>query len=479
MSEHPDIAELIEDHALERVPDDQRENWLAISWSTTGLVTSIAILFFGALVCFVAGVKIALLAGIASFVIGSSIGWAIARVAYNTGLSNTLITRQHGLGVRGSALASVIFGMLVIGFLAIENALLYKGCLFFFELNDTLTNKVLIYGMLTAVWICMTAFGFHLVTRFASVLIVAFLVIMAYMLWVVLGSSGKPVDDVVLFSTQLPADALASMGIVSDTDKFIFSLNLLLGPSVAIALNTADFGRYGRSVADVGAAATIGVFFQSLLVMLVGGILVYAGSGAMVEHYVSVEGMSQAEAHQMVLKSPDSIAASFIIFGGFIGFILMMAAQGKAQVLNTYCSSLSVANFADALFKWRPGRIYFVIIANIIALLMLYGHILELVEAWIKLLGVLLSALSSVIIADYYIVKPRLKKWGIDDTQLPDVNWAGVIAILLAIYSAHYLLKPYQPIEVLTSIVVTLVSYSGLRLVFRRSAQEKRSTAQG
>lgn len=67
MSEHHDIAELIEDHALERVPDDQRENWLAISWSTTGLVPSIAILFFGALVCFVAGVKIALMAGIASF----------------------------------------------------------------------------------------------------------------------------------------------------------------------------------------------------------------------------------------------------------------------------------------------------------------------------------------------------------------------------------------------------------------------------
>lgn len=461
-----DIASVVEDHALEPVPLDQRESWLAITWNTTGLVTSIAMLFLGALVCFVAGVRIALLAGATSFVIGSSIGWAIARVACATGLSNTLITRHHGLGVRGSALASAIFGMLIIGFLAIENALLYKGCLFFFGLADTLLSKLLIYGILTGIWILATAFGFHLVTRFSSVLTVAFLVLMAYMLWLVFDLSAQPVADVMFFDTQLPAVALTHMGIVTDADKYVFGVNILLGPAVAIALNTADFGRYGRSVGDVRTAATIGVFVQSILMALVGGMLVHAGSGAMIEHYVTVQGMSADDARQMVLKSPDSIAAAFIIFGQFAGFALMMAAQAKTQVLNTYSSSLSVANLADALFGWRPGRIHFVVIANIIALLMLYGHILELVEAWIKLLSVLLSALASVIIADFFIVRPRLEARGIDCSKPREVNWIGVASIALAVGSAHYLLKPYQPVEVLTSIVVTLVCYSALMLGF-------------
>jgi len=458
------IEARIEDHALERVPDDERKSWLAISWNTTGLVTSIAILFFGALVCYVAGVQIAMAAGLTSFVIGTSIGWAIARVAYVTGCSNTLITRRHGLGIRGSALASVIFGFLIIGFLALENALLYKGCLFFLGIEDTVLARVLIYGAFTFTWIFLTAFGFDLVARFSSVMIIAFLIVMAYMLWVVVDQSNRSIADTLVFSSQIPPEALRGMGINSDWDKYVFSLNILLGPACAIALNTADFGRYGRSVADVGTAATIGVFFQSLLVALIGGVLVYAGSSAMVDYYVTIENLSLVEAQHAVLRSPDSIAASFIVFGGFLGFVLMMVAQTKCQVLNTYSSSLSVANFADALFKWRPGRIYFVIIANIIALLMLYGHLLELVEAWIKLLGVLLSSLASVIIADYYIVRPYLAKKQIACDRLQEVNWAGISAILIGVCSAHYLLKSEQPIEVLSSIVITLAAYTLLRL---------------
>jgi hypothetical protein len=35
------LAELIEDHALERVPADQRKSGWALAWSTTGIVTTL------------------------------------------------------------------------------------------------------------------------------------------------------------------------------------------------------------------------------------------------------------------------------------------------------------------------------------------------------------------------------------------------------------------------------------------------------
>ncbi|MEB3103567.1 hypothetical protein [Ferviditalea candida] len=44
---------------------------------------------------------------------------------------------------KGSAIASVIFGFMILGFLALENALLYKGFLFCFQLNDTLYKSPL------------------------------------------------------------------------------------------------------------------------------------------------------------------------------------------------------------------------------------------------------------------------------------------------------------------------------------------------
>jgi len=171
------ITETMEDHALERVPDAEREGWLQITWNTAGLITTLVILFFGAVVCFVAGVKIALAAGIVSFAIGSSIGWAIARIAYQTGCSNTLITRKYGLGTRGSALASLIFGCLIVGFLAVENGLLYRGFLFFFEISNSWPARLMIYGGMTVAWILLTAFGFKLVTRFSSIMLIGFVVV--------------------------------------------------------------------------------------------------------------------------------------------------------------------------------------------------------------------------------------------------------------------------------------------------------------
>jgi cytosine permease len=456
-----DLGALIEDHALERVPDGERENWLKIAWNTVGLVTTLVIMFFGAVVCFVAGVRIALLAGAASFSIGSALGWALARVTVETGCSNTLITRRYGLGVRGSALASLIFGFLIVGFLAVENGLLYRGFLFFLNWEDGWQSRILLYGAMTLCWIVLTAFGFRLVTRQASLMIIGFLVVLAWMMGVVLSGPAAGNADGLLFGSQLDVATLAGMGIQTDGDKFVFALNLLVGPACALALNTADFGRYGKSTNHVAAAAMIAIFVQSLLMMLVGGVLMKSAAPAMVSYFTDVAGMAPEAARQQVLRSPDSIAATFMVFGGVVGFALMILAQAKAQVLNNYSSSLCIANLSDALFGWRPGRLTFVVLANVIALFMLYGDILHFVEEWIKLLGVLLSALAGTIILDYYIVSRRLDE---ADNAATAVNWAGVIAILLSVYCAHWLLKPYQPIEVFTSLICVAVIYPALRL---------------
>ena len=464
-----DLGTLIEDHALERVPDGERENWLKIAWNTVGLITTLVILFFGAVVCFVAGVKIALLAGLVSFGLGSTLGWALARVTVETGYSNTLITRQYGLGQRGSALASIIFGFLIVGFLAIENGLLYRGFLFFFHWQDDWTSRIVLYGSMTAAWIFLTAFGFRLVTQTSSLMIIGFLIVLAWMMFVVLGGDGSQATGPLLFVSQLDTTTLAGMGIHSDGDKFVFALNLLAGPACALALNTADFGRYGKSTGHVAVAAMAAIFMQSLVMMLVGGLLMKSAAPTMIAYFTDVSGMTAEAAQRQVLRSPDSIAATFMVFGGMVGFLLMILAQAKAQVLNSYSSSLCIANLSDALVKWRPGRLTFVVVANVIALLMLYGEILHFVEEWIKLLGVLLSALAGTIILDYYVVRHRLQ---LPANHTEAVNWAGVIAILAAVYGAHWLIRPYQPIVVLTALFLVAVIYPTLRLTVFRPASK-------
>ena len=459
------LSSIMEDHALESVPPGERENWLKITWNTVGLITTLVIMFFGAVVCFVAGVKIALLAGMVSFSIGSALGLALARVTVETGFSNTLITRKYGLGVRGSALASIIFGFLIVGFLAVENGLLFRGFLFFFKWEDDWFARIVLYGSMSLCWILLTAFGFRLVTRTSSLMIIGFLLVLVWMMSEVLTGAAPLHGDQLLFPSQIDAASLAGMGITSDTDKFVFALNLLVGPACALALNTADFGRYGKSSAHVAAAAMIAIFIQSLVMMVIGGVLMKSAAPVMIDYFTEVGGMPAASAQQQVLRSPDSIAATFMVFGGMFGFLLMILAQAKAQVLNTYSSSLCIANLSDALSGWRPGRFTFVVLANILALGMLYGEILHFVEEWIKLLGVLLSALAATIILDYFFVSRRLPDRG----GVPDVvNWAGIIAILTAVYGAHWLFKPIQPIEVLSSLALVAIIYPALRLTVLR-----------
>lgn len=464
----PGLIATIEDHALERVPSAERANWVALSWNTAGLITTLVILYFGALVCFVAGTRIALLAGIASFAIATVLAWLLAGVTFTTGLSNTLMTRSHGLGVRGSALASVIFGFLIVGFLALENALLYRGFLFFFALPDDWASRALLYGGMTLAWIGLTTFGFRAVTRASSIMLVGFLLALGWMLADVLGRSGASAAELLDFGSQMPPAVLAGMGIESDAGKFAFALNILLGPACALALNTADFGRYGKSTAHIGAAATIAIGAQSLLLMLVGGVLMKAAAPAMIDYFASAGGLGAEAARSQVLRSPDSIAATFMVFGGAVGFLLMLLAQAKAQVLNTYSSSLCIANLCDALVGWRPGRLTFVVLANLVALTLLYGRILHLVEEWIKLLGVLLSALGAVVVMDYYVVARRLPRPPEGASEA--VNWAGVTTLVAAVLIAHLLLRRWLAVEALGALACVAVLYPLLRLTVLRPA---------
>lgn len=469
-----DIAERMDDHALERVPDHERAGWLKLSWNTSSIVTTLIQLFFGALVAFAAGMTIAIHSGIFVTIVGAALGWAVGHVGCKTGLSSTLITRQHGLGTRGSPIASLIFGFMIIGFLAIENALLYNGFLFFFGLPDTLLWKLVIYGVLTIAWILLTAFGFHLVVRVSSILLVLFLGVLAWMLVQIIAQSSHDAATLLSFPAQLPAEVREGMGIRSSGDAYVFAINVLIGSAGALALCDADYGRYARRSRDIGLAALIGNIAMSIGMLTIGGIVMYAGLEQVVSYFVETRGLSAADAHKLALESPGSIASTFIIFGGAIGAILMVLAQSKAQVLNTYSGSLALTNLFDAAFRWRPGRFAFVVLANVIGLVMLYGKILALVNSWVTILGVLTTSLAGVIIADFFIVQRLSRARPPSVARQPAViNWAGVVTIILGTYLAHWVLQDTVRIEFFTSLLVSLVLYPVLRLsVFRRRGEQ-------
>lgn len=468
MSEKHTVEELIEDHALERVPEGDRHTWLDLSWGTVGIVTTLIQLFIGALVTFIAGIKLGLIAGVLVAVIGGTLGWGLGHIAYRSGLASTVMARFYGFGIKGSVIASLIYGFMIIGFIAVENILLYKGFLFYFGAEDTLANQIICYGTLTVAWILLTAYGFDLVARFSSIMTIGFVAVLIYMMIDIVARSGQSWADVMAFGVQLPPEVLTRMGLEEETARLIFCINILIGPAGALALIDADLGRYARSSADIGVAAYLGNLFLDIIMVAIGGIVMYAGMPYLVDHYVSVEGMAREAAQQVAIENPDRVAAAFIIFGGVIGAVLMVLAQSKAQVLNTYSSALSLTNMFDAIFSWRPGRIVFVVLANLLSLVFLYEEILTFFNDFLKTLGILTTCFGGIMLADYFFVRPRL---GHRDTSIYGadlVNWAGVLSIAAGFVMAHYILHDIIQIEFFTALAFSFFVYPVLRLYVLR-----------
>ena len=466
MSAPQSIHDIIEDHALERVPDGERHGWLAMSWNTVGVVTTLVQIYVGALITFITGMKIALLSGVIVALIGGTIGWGVGHIAYKTGLASGVMARIHGFGIKGSVIASSIYAFMIIGFIAAENVLLYRGFLFYLNLEDTLFNQVMIYGIFTLAWILLTAYGFNLVTRVSSIMVVGFLIVLFYILAVIIFSSGQSWLDTINFDTQVSAGTLQDIGATSDLAKLVFGINILAGSAGALALLDADLGRYSKSSVDIGIAAFMGNFAMDVLMIFIGGVIMYAGMPLLIDYYVNTAGMSEAQARTIAIENPDRVAAAFIIFGGVLGTVLMVLANAKAQVLNTYSSSLSLTNIMDALFAWKPGRIVFVVVANLLSLLFLYGEIISWFKSFLVILSVLTISFSGIMLADYFIVRRQVDY----EDSLPGgiklINWSGVITIISSFILSHYILNTIIPVEFITAIIVSLLLYPFLYRLF-------------
>jgi cytosine permease len=248
------------------------------------------------------------------------------------------------------------------------------------------------------------------------------------------------------------------------SSRFQLALAVLAGSAGALALVDADYARYARSTRDVGILAIAGAIAIDIAMVVTGTIIIYGATPVVAEFLVSNDQATQANAAQEASAlAQANTGAYFIVLSSVAGFLLMYAAQAKAQVLNTYSGSLALTNLFDALFSWRPGRFFMVILGNIIGLLMVLGGILGALQTYLGLLGILTTSFCGIMIADYYIVRRMSSPVG--RSSVDSINWAGVISITLASVVSFVLQQTgVFLLGFLLALVITLVLYPVLRL---------------
>lgn len=451
------MRDRMEDNVLNPVAQEERVSGWNLLANTAGVGTTLAMLLVGGTSSYVAGVGWTMLAAAVSAIFGSVIGTWTGQVSQSTGMSSTVSTRFHGLGAKGSSLASLIFAWMILSFLALENALLYNGTLFLFGWEPTLLNAVVIYTILTIAWILLALFGLKLIQISSLWLTIIAGALLVVILGIAVNRATQPFSEIV---TQRPDDF--------GPGAFLAVLSGMIGFAGALSLTGADFARYARTKRDVTIMAVGGNIIVNFGVVTLGALLYQAGDTVVAQYLqvagneavaASLAGATIAEKVQFLANT--NAGAYFVILAGVIGFIVMYAAQVKAQAINAYAGSLSLANLFDSLFQRKPSRIVMLIIGNIIAMIAVYAGILGLLAQFLGALGVATFSLCSLVITDYFLIR---KGRPAPTRRVEQFNWAGIIAMLLGFGVSYGLqITGILPIGFLLTLLITPVTYMVLR----------------
>ncbi|MFJ8859284.1 purine-cytosine permease family protein [Streptomyces sp. NPDC102451] len=449
------LAAAAEDHALVSVPESERRSGYQLALSPISVATALVVFAIAGFTVVLAGFTVGLTVGVLVAAFAFLLGKALGRMAFETGMSSTITSRFFGFGFMGSAIGSVVFAFMILGFLAMEAALLYQGTLLMFDLSDSWTTRILVYGLMTLLWIALAIFGLKFALRASGVLTAVTIAVTLYM-----------IIQIYVIQGADPMDVFTYPGVVQGGlwPRFESAISVMGATAGTIALVTTDFARYCRNRRDVTILASAGPVTQNIVMTVLGSLVVIGGMPEVVAYLLAHNaGMTEPEAaaagSSFVMQNTG---AFFVVFAGWTGFVTIYAAQAKAQAINAYSGSLSLVNLVDTLTGWKPGRAAMVVIGNIIALVMIAAGILESFSTYLAYLGAMTLGMCGVMIADYYLVRrtrydkgaQRVEKW----------NWAGVITLALsAAVGMALMATDVFPLGFLVSFVLALAVYPVLR----------------
>lgn len=449
------LAAAAEDNALVRVPAAERKSGWYLALSPVSVATALVLFAIGGFAVVLAGFQVGMITGLVITVLGVLLAKTLSMIAFRSGVSSTITSRFFGFGQKGSIVGSAIFAFMIIGFLAMESALLYEGTLLMFGWSDTWTTRILLYGALTLAWIGLAIFGLKVALRSSLIMIVVTLAVAIYMVVYIYGIQGNSMMDVFNYPGVVEGGFWA---------KFTAAFGVMGATAGTIALVTMDFARYARTQRDVTILALAGPLVQNIVMVVLGALIVIGGMPQVIEYLMARDAGLTPEAAAAAAGGfvMSNTGAFFVIFAGWIGFITIYASQAKAQAINAYSGSLSLVNMIDALTGWSPGRAVMVVIANIFGLLMIAAGILHQFANYLAYLGCWTLAMSAIMIADYFFVRRHIQEHNFD--RVENWNWAGLITLVVTSTTGMLLMwNNIFSLGFIVSGVLALVLYPALR----------------
>jgi cytosine permease len=342
---------------------------------------------------------------------------------------------------------------MLIGMLSLEGVMLGDGLMFAFNIPNTLTSKLIMYIIFGILWVLFSLFGAKVVAIIAKIAVPLYAIFLVIVLVKVLAGAS--------FSATIAKTVVA--GPIAP-GQWALAINATLGVAGLMALLDADYTRFAKKDSHMIPFALTGAIIQDFIMIALGGLLAFAGYDKALAYYHSI-GLTGSAAVQAAMSNPGVV---FVLYGGIAGGILIFLSQSKAQAMNSYDGSLSFSNFLATLFNWKPGRMWSVIIVNIIAIIFIFGGVLNLVSQFLTIGSDICGVWATIIATDYLFVRGVLKiapKQIENLENIPSINWVGFLTFVVAslvsmwLFYANIVLVPFVvgvPLAFLLYVIGTL-----------------------
>ena len=390
-----------DDYSLDRVPRDKRNmGWFSITNITFGIATAIFYFQLGSVMALQFGAINAIISAAYAIIVAGIMGTIIAYLSAKSGMNVNLLSRGGGFGYIGASLTSLIYASNFIMYCAFEGMILVFAVNEFFPAIPTWL-LIVVFGTMV---IPLNWFGIKQLDKLQKWSLPLFAVFLAAAIVVSLFKT--PIFEGHFWS-YMPE------GVQVGGTALLLCIGMQHGIMGLTMLLASDYARFLKPK-DIKGTIAIGFIPQIFCFGVMGGLGIWFG----------------------VLLAEPNPGVYIVQLLGIGGALFTLLTQIRINVTNIYSSSLSLATFFENVFKFTPGRRFWVVVAGLTAMALMLGGIVDHLDAALTFQGVFLMAWAAILVSDALIVKKLLKigpaYYEARQKHLYQWNPVGVVSLIIA-----------------------------------------------
>ncbi|MEU0842622.1 hypothetical protein ABZ370_24525 [Streptomyces sp. NPDC005962] len=360
-----------EDYALRRVPLSYRQ-WGAISLTGVmlGVATAMFFLAWGGQLIIAYGTVNTLIGMIFGTVLIGGVGLVLTRISAATGLDSDLITRGAGFGFMGSAFTSLIYTFNFVMFFAFEGEIMAAAIHDYWPVIPSWS----VYLAVGLVFIPLTWWG---ITAMNWLMWATLPVYLGFLVWTIVLAATS--DTHAAFWSHVPTTVANPAAGPALLQVMAASLGL-----ISMATGAADLGRFLPPGKRTGGAVALGfgsMFVTLCVLTMLGGWFTLRFDGS---------------------TNPGAYLSGLM---GIWGVLFVIVTQLRINTTNVYSGSLAYANFFCRIFHITPGRQYWVILTTVVGTGLMFGGILDHLNAILTFEATFIMAWVMAVVSDIVINK--------------------------------------------------------------------------